>query len=183
MQKITGEKIELLPAQMADRKKIFSWLTQSDLTPSMMGPPDYPEHAVPSWEEFCNDYTLSFFNTSGDGKGRNYIIRFNNEEIGTVGYDLLDKNKNSVVLDIWMKAEKYCGHGYGSDALAALCQFIHQTYGITRFIISPSTKNKRAIAAYKKAGFEVIKTLSREEQEQEFGLAEYTENVLMIKSW
>jgi diamine N-acetyltransferase len=179
--KIYENRIELRPAQESDRKKIYIWLTQSDLAPSVMGPPYYPDHPIPSWEEFCKDYPLSIFNPSGDGIGRNYIIVVNGEEIGTIGYDLLDKNKNRVVFDIWMSAEKYCGHGYGSEALDTLCKYIHKTYSITNFIISPSARNKRAIAAYKKAGFEVIKTLTKEEQEKEFGLAEYDDNVLMIK--
>ena len=112
-----GYKIELRPAIKSDRKKIYKWLTQSNLTSSMMGPPDYTEHSIPSWNEFCKDYTISFFNSSGDGKGRNYIIITNNKEVGTIGYDLLDKKKDRVILDIWMRSEEYCGLGYGSDAL------------------------------------------------------------------
>ena len=180
--KIYGDTIELRPAQESDRKKIYKWLTQSNLTPSMMGPPEYSDHPIPSWEEFCEDYTLSFFNTSGDGKGRNYIIVVNNEEIGTIGYDLLDKNKNRAVLDIWMSDEKYCGHGYGSNALDTLCKYIHKTYGITNFIISPSARNKRAIAAYKKAGFKYVRIINKEEQEKEFGKSEFDDNIIMIKT-
>lgn len=179
--KIPGNKIELKPAQESDRKKIYTWLAQSDLTSSIMGPPDYPDHPIPSWEEFCEDYTLSFFNSLGDGKGRNYIIVFNDEGIGTIGYDLLDKKKDRVVLDIWMISEKYCDHGFGSDALNALCNYLHKTYGITNFIISPSARNKRAIAAYRKAGFEYVSTMSKEEQEKEFGQSEYDDNIRMIK--
>ena len=121
--KIIGKKIDLVPAKETDRVKIFSWLTQSDLTSSMLGEPNYPDHPIPSWEKFCADYTLDFFNTSGDGKGRNYIILLNDIEVGTIGYDLLDKTKESVVLDIWMKSEKYCGKGYGSEALETLCNY------------------------------------------------------------
>jgi len=80
-----------------------------------------------------------------------------------------------------MKAEKYCGHGYGSDALNALSAYIHEDYEITEFLISPSERNKRAVAAYKKAGFEYVKTMDKKEQETEFGLSEYGDNILMIK--
>jgi len=179
--KIMGNKIELKPAQESDREKIYTWLAQSDLTPSIMGSPNYTDHPIPSWEEFCEDYPLPFFNASGDGKGQNYIIIADDKEIGTIGYDLLDKQKDMVVLDIWMQSEKYCGHGYGSDALNTLCNYIHENYGITNFIISPSARNERAIAAYRKAGFEYVKTLSKEEQKKEFGLSEYDDNILMIK--
>jgi len=175
---IIGQKIELVPAKEADRHKIFTWLTQSDLTSSMFVENDHP---IPTWEEFCTDYASDFYNTSGDGKGRNYIILQNNIEIGTIGYDLLDRIKKRVVLDIWMKSEKYCGKGFGSEALEVLCKHLHDTYNITDFVISPSLNNRRAIAAYIKAGFETIKTLTKEEQEKEFGIAEYSINVLMIK--
>lgn len=178
---ILGNKIKLIPAQETDREKIYNWLCKSDLTPSIMGPTKYPEYPIPTWEEFCNEYPLSFFNASGDGIGRVFIIIANHNEVGTIGYDLLDKDRNRVVLDIWMKAEQYCGHGYGSDALNALSVYIHKNYGITDFLISPSERNKRAVAAYKKAGFQYVKAMDKKEQEKEFGLSEYNDNILMIK--
>lgn len=171
-----------MPAQELDRKKIYDWLCKSDLTASIMGPPNYPEHPIPTLDEFCNEYPLSFFNASGDGNGRVFIITADKKEVGTIGYDLLDKGKNKVVLDIWMRSEEYCGHGYGSDALNVLAAHVHRKYGITNFIISPSVRNKRAIAAYKKAGFEYVKILDKKEQENEFGFSEYDDNVLMIKN-
>lgn len=178
---INGNKIKLQPAIESDREKIYDWLARSDLTPSMMGPPKYTDHPIPSWNEFCSDYVPSFFNASGDGKGRNYIITANDEEAGTIGYDLLNIEADSVVLDIWMRAERFCGKGYGSDALSTLCNYLHKKYGITTFIISFSSRNERAAAAYKRAGFKYIKNLTKEEQEELFGVSEYDDNVLMIK--
>jgi len=178
---IVGNKIRLIPAQETDRKKIYNWLCKSDLTSSIMGPPKYPEHPIPTWAEFCNEYPLSFFNASGDGKGRVFIIMANDNEVGTIGYDLLNKEKDRAILDIWMKAEQYCGHGYGSDALNALSVYIYENYRVTNFLISPSERNKRAVAAYKKAGFKYVKNMDKKEQEKEFGLAEYNDNILMIK--
>ena len=94
---------------------------------------------------------------------------------------MLDKAKDRVVLDIWMKSEAYCGRGYGSQALDALCHHIRENFGITNFWISPSARNKRAVAAYEKAGFKIVKTMDKKEQEKELGLSEYDDNVLMIK--
>jgi RimJ/RimL family protein N-acetyltransferase len=178
---ICGEKVKLIPACEPDRKKIFEWLTRSDLTPSIMGPPVFKDHPIPSWEEFCKEYPPSFFNPSGDGHGRNFIIVARGKQVGTIGYDLLDRKKDRVVLDIWMRTEKYCGHGYGSDALQTLTAYINKTYGITSFIISPSGRNKRAIAAYTKAGFKYLKTMDRAEQKKEFGSSEYDDNIIMIR--
>ena len=179
--KIRGNITALKPAQESDREKIYNWLCKSDLTSSIMGPPKYPEVPIPTYEEFCNEYPLSFFNAAGDGIGRVFIITADDTEIGTVGYDLLDKEKNRVVLDIWMKAEQYCGQGYGSDALNTLSTFICDNYGIFSFLISPSARNERAVVAYKKAGFKYVKIMDKKEQEKEFGLSEYDDNILMIK--
>ena len=179
--KIKGNIIALKPAQESDREKMYNWLCKSDLNSSIMGPPKYPEFPIPTYEEFCNEYPLSFFNGTVDGIGRVFITTVDDIEIGTIGYDLLDKGKNRVVLDIWMKAEQYCGHGYGSDALNTLSTFLCDNYGITSFLISPSARNERAVAAYKKAGFKYVKTMDRNEQKKEFGLSEYDDNKLMIK--
>lgn len=81
------------------------------------------------------------------------------------------------------KPHFYNSSGYGSDALTTLCDYIYKTYGITDFIISPSARNKRAIAAYRKRGFEYVSTLSKEEQEREFGKSECNDNILMIKKY
>jgi len=92
-----------------------------------MGLPNYPDHPIPTREEFSKDYKPHFFNSSGNGKGRNYIIVVNSEDVGIIGYDLLDKKENRVVLDVWMRSEKYCGLGYGSDALDCLCNYLNHS--------------------------------------------------------
>lgn len=171
----------MIPARESDREKIYRWLCESDITPSVMGSPLFPDHPVPTREEFLSEYPLSFFNSSGDGAGRVFIILADDVEAGTIGYDLMDKEKNRVVLDLWMRAEKYCGRGFGSDALKAMCGYLNREFGISNFFISPSARNKRAIAAYKKAGFEPVKTLNKKEQEDEWGIFEYDDNVLMRK--
>lgn len=171
----------MIPARDSDREKIYQWLCQSDITPSVMGPPLFPDHPVPTREKFLGEYPLSFFNSSGDGAGRVFMIWAGGEEAGTIGYDLLDREGDRVVLDLWMRGEEYCGRGFGSDALEALCRHLHDRYGITRFVISPSARNRRAVAAYDKAGFRPVRTLNRKEQEEAFGISEYDDNLLMIK--
>lgn len=177
---IQGRIIQLRPATESDRKNIYNWLAHSDLTPSMMGPPDYPDGPIPSWEEFSNDYQIDFFNDSGNGHGRNYIILADGEEVGTVGYDCTDMKEKKTFLDVWLAGEAFCGKGYGSDALNTLSDYLSQSYGIVSFLISPSERNKRAIAAYEKAGFNRLQ-MSPEEQEEKFGPGEYKDNIIMEK--
>ncbi|MFP4473574.1 MAG: GNAT family N-acetyltransferase [Candidatus Omnitrophota bacterium] len=180
---IKGSKIKLRPAVLPERRLIYAWLAKSDLTPSFMGPPDYPDSYIPTFKEFCQDYKESFFMPAGNRSGRNFIIIANNIRVGTIGYDLFDDRKLRLVLDIWMRAEKYCGKGYGTDALTTICGFLNKRYGIKNFYILPSSRNKRAIAAYRKSGFKPIK-MSRNAAKKEFGVDIYDchDNIVMRKT-
>jgi RimJ/RimL family protein N-acetyltransferase len=175
------EGLSLRPALPPDREKIHEWLCRSDITACVMGPPLYPDHPVPTLEEFARDYHDSFFGPEGDGRGRVFLIVAQGEEVGAIGYDLLDREKDRVVLDIWMRSERFCGRGHGSRALDALVRHLRATYGVGTFIISPSARNGRAVAAYRKAGFESAGLIDRQAQEAEFGLSEYDDNLLMIR--
>lgn len=181
---ISGIRIKLRRARINDRKRIYLWMVGSDVTQSMMGPPHYPDHPILTWEQFCQDYTESFFKPSGDGKGRNFIIVADGEDVGTAGYDLFDQEKSRTVLDIWLRGEKYCGLGYGTDALNTLCRHLHDKYGIRNFFISPSSRNKRAVAAYLKSGFRQV-AMNKQELEDEFGkdinILDYSDNIIMKK--
>lgn len=97
--------------------------------------------------------------------GRCFIIMAGQESVGVVSYSLVivDNDKKHIELDIWLRSEKDCGRGCGSDALEALCTFLQYTLDISRFVIRTSARNRRAIAAYRKAGFKLLE-LSPQEQ-------------------
>ncbi len=65
----------LRPASLDDRRTVYEWLAASDATPMMMGPPQFPDHPIPTWQEFCADYSDRFFRPEGDGFGRLFVIR------------------------------------------------------------------------------------------------------------
>jgi len=45
---IQGERVVLQPATPKDEPQILDWPLRSDVTPSMFGPPLFPERPVPS---------------------------------------------------------------------------------------------------------------------------------------
>jgi len=151
--RIPGKNVTLRPATPADRRPIFDWLTNSDLTPRMMGPPLYPDGPIPAWEEFLEDYKDYFFDGTQPLLGRCFIIEVNGEAVGQINHDKIYPKDQSTELDIWMKSSRYTGKGYGPDALATLCHHLAQTLGCEKFIIAPSRRNVAAIRAYQKAGF------------------------------
>ena len=127
---------------------VYEWVAKSDITPSIMGPPQFPDHPVPTWEEFCTDYRSHYFDGSKPEWGRCFIIIVNDMSVGQVNYNAIDQHHRRVELDIWMSCEANCGRGYGPDALQTLCDYLFQKYGIVEFVIQPSARNHRAIRAY-----------------------------------
>jgi len=165
-----------------DRRAVYQWLAQSDLTPSMMGLPDFPDSPVPTWEEFCGDYGPHFFDGSRPEVGRSFLIEVAGEAVGHVNYDGLDSGRGIAELDIWLRSSADCGLGYGPEALRALTRSLHEAFGITEFILRPSRRNVRAIHAYTKAGFSML-PLTNEEQAKVYGAGDYRDTVVLHLRW
>jgi diamine N-acetyltransferase len=145
-----------------------------------MGPPQFPDAPVPTWDQFCNDYQPYYFDGSRPQAGRSYLIEVRGEPVGHVSYSEMDPVRGFAELDIWLRSEKCCGHGYGSDAIGALTRHLHEAFGITEFIMRPSRRNPRAIRAYARAGF-VQLPLTDEEQRALYGPGDYADTVVMQK--
>ncbi len=175
---LAGIKVVLRKATETDRRNVFEWLARSDLTPSMMGPPLFPDHPIPTWEEFCQDYHPHYFNDSQPHEGRCYIIVMNGMELGAICHNALRTDHTDI--DIWLRSEADCGKGAGSDAIMTLTDHLNREFGINRIFISPSARNPRAIAAYRKAGFQLT-TQDAQKQFVKPEEMEYTDNVLLVK--
>ena len=153
-----------------------------DLTPSMMGPPLFPDHSIPTWETFCADYRPHYFDGSDPNRGRCFVIVVENGDLGVVCYNTIDRSNGRTDVDIWLRSVNDCGKGYGSDALRTLGDYLHVHFGIAQLVVSPSARNRRAIATYEKAGFTQVTResyrlyLKPEEME-------YTDNVVLVKEY
>ncbi len=147
----------------------------------MMGPPDYPDRPIPTWEEFCADYQPHYFDDSEPFSGRCFIIVAEGQDVGVVCHNAIDEQRRLTELDIWLRTEADCGKGYGPSALGLLCEHLHEAYQVAEFIVRPSNRNCRAIAAYQRAGFELL-PLTPAEQRTRFGGGDYDDCVVLLKS-
>ena len=153
--RIQGQIIELRPATPNDRQDIYEWCFHSDITPCHAGPPDYPNHPIATQEEFFGEYGYQDYYFTGEklDKGMGFLIMHQNEPVGFLSYSCFHLREGVAELDIWMRCEAHCGKGYGSDALAALGNWLQETLGIQTLIMRPSIKNQRANRTYQKVGF------------------------------
>jgi len=153
---ITGEKVVLIPAALSDKQRVYEWCFHSETTKYHAGPPDYPEVPIASPEEFFQEdggYEDYFFTGARPRDGRGFLITYGGEAVGFVSYAAFHLKPRRAELDIWMNSEAHCGKGLGTDALAALSDYLNENLGFEAFIMRPSAGNDRAVRSYNKAGF------------------------------
>jgi len=173
---IPGNRIQIKPATLNDKRKVFDWLTNSNLTKEMMGLPNFPDAKIPTWNEFDTDYLDHYFDGSAPLKGRCFIIVEEGNEVGQINYNAIDNETNSTDLDIWLSDKKFTGRGIGTEAILLLCNFLYAEFGCKQIVMSPSKRNKNAIKSYEKAGFKMTdKPLDESEKDCD-------DNVVMIKN-
>jgi len=156
-------------------------LARSELTDILLGHPSQDSTALLSYESFCADYEQYYFDDSKPEGGRCFVIEVNGQAVGQVNYNEIDRDKNRTELDIWMFAERLCNHGYGTEALRLLCDYLRSQFNVEGFVIKPSAGNPRAIRAYEKAGF-TSSALSAEQALAEYGEKDSIDTVYMTKN-
>ena len=190
---IQGKVIRLLPATLDDRRNVYDWCFQSETTKCHSGAPDYPEHPIPTYEEFYSSdnsgYNEYFFTGAKPQDGRGFLIVNEVEAVGFVSYCAFHLKPSIAELDIWLKSEACCGKGYGVDALQSLGEYLHNALGIRELIIAPSIRNRRAVRAYEKAGFartnRAMREFLTEEFAEVFGCGDYGEEgtAILVKDF
>jgi RimJ/RimL family protein N-acetyltransferase len=150
---LKGKIVHLVPAELTDRQPVYGWCFHCETSKSHSGA-DFPDVIIPTYEEFCDDYADYFFTGAEPHNGRGFMIVQNGETAGFISYCSYHLKPHISELDIWLNSEANCGKGYGTDAILTLGDYINQTLGIQKLIMAPAKKNTRAIASYKKAGFE-----------------------------
>jgi diamine N-acetyltransferase len=140
----------------------------------MMGLPDFPDHPIPSYEEFLDDYAPHFFDGSKPRSGQSFIIYVNGTRCGQINFDTDPRLPDIAELDIWLVAKKFTGKGIGSDAIETLSRYLLNELNFEALIIAPSRRNIRAIKAYQKAGFVFTDEVTTP-------APDYTDSVTLIK--
>lgn len=152
-------EVSLRSTTIADKKKIYTWLAQSNLTREMLGAPNFPDCPVPTWQDFDKDYLDYYLDGSQLQNGCCFIILHHGVDVGQINYNPINEKTKTTELDIWLADRQFPGQGIGHIAIKILCQRLFAQMGCKRFLIEPSARNQNAVRAYKKAGFKVVSTI------------------------
>jgi len=137
---LQGEKVILKPMTVDQIPIFYKWATQSEATSLWYGKP-YGDN-IPSFEEFIQDWKRYYFDGSQPEKGRCFMIFVGNKPIGEVNYNKINRENNSVELDIIIAEDIDKNKGYGSDALKTLTKYLFQKMNINFCWIEVVTKNR-----------------------------------------
>jgi RimJ/RimL family protein N-acetyltransferase len=154
---IQGEEVILRPMTVAEFPMFYKWATASEATQFW-----YEDGRIPTLEEFARDWQEYYFDGSQPEKGRCFIILVGDRAIGQVNYNDINRENNSVELDIIIAEDANKNKGYGTDALKALARYLFQNMNIELCWIEPIARNTRAVRAYEKAGFRTTRIFVHE---------------------
>ena len=150
---IKGDKVVLKPMTADEIPLFYKWATQSDATPFW-----YQDGKIPTLEQFLDDWKPLYFDSSQPEKGMCFAIVVDGRAIGQVNYNEIDRTNDSVELDIIIADDVDKSKGYGTDALKTLSQYLIENMNVKIPYIIPVISNHRAIRAYQKAGFKIVKS-------------------------
>jgi RimJ/RimL family protein N-acetyltransferase len=153
---IRGEKVILRPMTPDERSLFYQWATQSEAASFWYG--ELVGEQIPTFQEFGQEFPGYYFDGSQPEKGQSLAIIVDNRAIGEINYNKIDRENNSVELDIIIAKDRDKNKGYGSDALKTLAEYLFQEMNIQTCFLETVTQNPRAIRAYEKAGFNKTKT-------------------------
>ena len=108
-----------------------------------------------------------------------YYSDWQDDEEGMQYFQLLDANKYSAGVDLFIGHRDYIHKGYGSPIMNAfITEYIFSNLQTTSIIITPEPDNAIAIKVYERIGFKWYKTIITSDGEQEYLMVLQKENFL-----
>ncbi len=144
---IHGEQVYLRPAERDDIDRFIRWFSDAETTRNlaMVGPMGR------AGEERWFERMLEHQGTSD----WHFLIclRADGRPIGTAGLHEVDLEAGNAAFGIAIGEEADRGHGYGTDALRAICDFGFGSLRLERIHLDVYAGNERARRSYERAGF------------------------------
>ena len=78
-------------------------------------------------------------------------------------YDYLDKGQTVFAMDQFIGEPEYWNRGIGTSFLKLMADYLKEQKSADRILLDPHKNNFRAIRAYEKAGFRIIRSLPEHE--------------------
>lgn len=138
--------MKLRSLEFDDNSKIVGWRNSEHVLKNFL---DKRKITVESHNQW-------YKNEVATGNVKQFIIVLDNgEEIGSVYLRNIDKLNSKAELGIFIGEKTSIGKGYGTQAVALLCDYGFNELGLHKIFLRVVESNQTAISAYRKNGFEI----------------------------
>jgi RimJ/RimL family protein N-acetyltransferase len=144
---ISGDKVKLREKRLADAADDYAWLTDAELAELDAASPStttFPQYLASYTSDLRYPPTIrhQFAIETREGK-----------HIGNCTYYGINSEKGEAELGIMIGDRDYWDKGYGSDAVAALLEYVFGKTRLNRLYLKTLVKNQRAQKCFTKCGF------------------------------
>ncbi len=142
---LKGKRINLRPVEKEDVPDLERWINDEEVRRNLLVFLPMNKTDEEAWV-----VNLS----KNKGTDILMIIVAKNKSIGSVGINKISLNNRTAEIGINI-GEKHCWNkGYGTEAIMLLLRYAFNTLNLRKICLEVLAFNKRAIACYKKCGFE-----------------------------
>ena len=148
---LAGDRVVLRAMTEAESAHLSRWFSDVEFQTHQWGgwhEPMSPEEARRLWERFRSA------ETAPPDSGL-FAIEHDGRVVGFANYRRLNERHSNVDIGIGIGEKSLWGRGLGTDALRLLVRHLLDDRGVHRIRLHVAATNDRAIASYRKAGFEV----------------------------
>jgi RimJ/RimL family protein N-acetyltransferase len=145
---VVGKLVLMREVTADDLQQVWEWENDSEMGLYLNADPQKRmsmDEVRRRFQQYRTDPTSGLF----------IIATLENESIGMLGFDRLYKDIGTCRLFIGIGPDKYRGRGYGTDAMRLVLRFFFKDMGMKKVQLSVYDFNTRAMASYRKSGFEV----------------------------
>ena len=174
----------LLRPTLLLREAVYGWMTTPGIIEQMMGPPTYPENPVPSFAEFCADWTAPHWTHEAPELGRLFLMAADGDLVGCIAQNAVvtaGDGRRAAELDLWLARPDLIGRGYGRQAISSICDLMRRDLGVVTAFLQPSARNVIALKAYASAGFGRSPMSAREAAAFFKTVPDYPDSVFFVK--
>lgn len=138
----------MIPISESEKHYFYNQAVESD------GSDMWFEHAAIAKNEtaFFSRYQPYYFQDEKNMDGRCFHICVQDKKIGQINYHKI--KDGCVSLDSLIYKKTYRNNGYGTSAIKLLTAYIEEKFHVSNLNIELDRTNKRAIAAFIKAGYQ-----------------------------
>jgi RimJ/RimL family protein N-acetyltransferase len=144
----TGKLVLLREVEADDLNDVWEWENDSEMGLYLNADPGKRmsmDEVKRRFHQYLTDPTSGLF----------IICTLENDRIGMLGFDRLYRDIGTCRLFIGVGNKEYWGQGYGTDAMRVVLGYFFEDVALKRVQLSVYDFNTRAVASYRKCGFEV----------------------------